>query len=199
VVTRDGSPLGDTVVIAKPIGAIGSNFFVVTGPDGTFALDALAPGAYLVSPMVGGGGNKPKDIYTVKVDLVLGTRPHIEVDTTPGPATVAVTAKTDDGQPVAMGGLFLVEANVVIHSAVELMSPDQLNSIFGPKPITIHMRGVVNGSSEVEGVKLGDATLCVTPFAGRPPDDLSKAPIKCQPVHVGSGKQTVTIVVPTPK
>jgi len=199
VVTRGGSPLGDTVVIAKPIGATGSNFFVVTGPDGTFALDALAPGAYLVSPMVGGGGSKPKDIYTVKVDLVLGTRPHIEVDTTPGPATVTVTAKTEDGQAVAMGGLFLIEANVVIHSATELMSPDQLNNIFGPKPIAIHMRGVVSGSSEVEGVKLGDATLCVTPFAGRPPDDLSKAPIKCQPVHVGSGTQTVAIVVPTPK
>jgi protocatechuate 3,4-dioxygenase beta subunit len=198
VVTRDGNPLGDTVVIAKPIGATGSNFFVVTGPDGAFALDALAPGAYLVSPMIGGGGSKPKDIYIVRVDLALGTRTHIEVDTTPGPATVTVIAKTDDGQPVAMGGLFLTEATIVVHSAAELVSPDQLD-IFGPKPIAVHMRGVIGGSSEVEGVKLGDATLCVTPFAGRPPDDLSKAPIKCQPVHVGPGKQTVTIVVPAPK
>ena len=196
VVTREGKPLGDTVVIAKPIGAIGSNFFVVTGPDGTFALDALAPGAYLVSPMVGGGGPKPKDIYIVRADLVLGTRTHVEVDTTPGPATVTVTAKTEDGQPVAMGGLFLVEAKVEIHSAVQLMSPDQMNAIFGAKPITVHMRGVMGGSSEVEGVKVGDATLCVTPFAGRPPGDMSKAAIKCQPVHVGTGKQAVTIVVP---
>jgi hypothetical protein len=199
LVTREGKPLGDTVVIAKPIGAIGSNFFVVTGPDGTFALDALAPGAYLVSPMVGGGGPKPKDIYIVRADLVLGTRTHVEVDATPGPATVTVTAKTEDGQPVAMGGLFLVEAKVEIHSAVELMSPDQLNAIFGAKPITVHMRGVMGGSSEVEGVKLGDATLCVTPFAGRPPDDMSKAAIKCQPLRVSGGKQTVTIVVPAAK
>ena len=30
---------------------------------------------------------------------------------------------------------------------------------FRAVPIAIHMRGVMNGSSEVEGVKLGDATL----------------------------------------
>ena len=37
------------------------------------------------------------------------------------------------------------------------------------------MRGVMGGSSEVEGVKVGDATLCVAPFAGRPPEDPSSA------------------------
>ncbi|MEO8554527.1 MAG: hypothetical protein ABI678_31340, partial [Kofleriaceae bacterium] len=174
-------------------------FFVVTGADGTFVLDALAPGAYLVSPMVGGGGSKPKDIYIVRADLALGTRGHVEVDATPGPATVTVTAKTDDGKPVAMGGLFLIEAKVDVHNAAELMAPDQLNAIFGPKPITIHMRGVMAGNGEVEGVKVGDATLCVSPFAGRPPEDPSKALLKCQPVKVTAGKQTVAITVPAPK
>src|SRR6185312_15205277 len=72
LITRAGRPLPDTVVIANPIGAIASNFFVTTGPDGTFALDALAPGAYIVYPMLGGGGNRPKDIYVRKVDVGLG-------------------------------------------------------------------------------------------------------------------------------
>ncbi|HEY4059438.1 MAG TPA: carboxypeptidase-like regulatory domain-containing protein, partial [Kofleriaceae bacterium] len=54
-VTRDGKPLADTVVIASPIGT-NQNFFVVTGADGTFALDALTPGAYIIFPMIGGGG-----------------------------------------------------------------------------------------------------------------------------------------------
>src|SRR5690606_18611263 len=55
-VVRDGQPLPDTVVIANPLGAIGSNFFVVTGPDGSFAFDALSPGEYFIYPMMGGGG-----------------------------------------------------------------------------------------------------------------------------------------------
>ena len=44
-VTRDGEPLADTVVIANPTGWSAPNFFVVTGPDGTFAFDSLARAA----------------------------------------------------------------------------------------------------------------------------------------------------------
>lgn len=197
-VTRDGKPLGDTVVIANPMGAASSNFFVVTGPDGTFALDTLSPGPYLIYPMVGGGGPRPKDIYIVKIDVPLGARTHVDLDATPGTATVSITAKTDGGKPVAMGQAFLLGAKVAIGNMEELRTLDQLG-IFTSTPIVLSMRGVMNGSVEVEGVRTGDATLCVGMFAGRPPDDLKTVPIKCQPLHVESGKQAVTVVVPASK
>jgi hypothetical protein len=82
---QNGKPLGDTVVIANPVGATSSNFFVVTGPDGTFALDTLAPGAYVIYPMLGGGGGRPKDMYTRKVEVTAVARMKVEIDATPGP------------------------------------------------------------------------------------------------------------------
>ena len=191
-VTRSGQPLGDTVVIANPIGASNSNFFVVTGADGTFALDALAPGPYIIYPMIGGGGPKPKDMYIVKIDVALGTRTHVDLDATPGTATVSVTA-TSGGQPVAMGQLFLIGATVD-GRLLEARALDQL-TIFSATAVPLHLRGVMGGSVDVEGVRAGDYTLCVKAMTGPSPD--AAAPMGCQPVKVGSGKQTVAIAVPT--
>lgn len=193
-VTRSGQPLGDTVVIANPIGATSSSFFVVTGADGTFALDALAPGPYIIYPMIGGGGAKPKDMYIVKIDVPIGTRTHVDLDATPGSSTVSVTA-TSGGKPVAMGQLFLIGATVAAHSLDELRAIDQLG-VFGATAVPVHIRGVMGGAVDVEGVRPGDYTLCLAAFAGPPSDDLSQVPFLCQPVKVGAGKQATTIAVP---
>ncbi|MEO8842676.1 MAG: carboxypeptidase-like regulatory domain-containing protein [Kofleriaceae bacterium] len=182
-VTRSGQPLGETVVIANPIGAASSTFFVVTGVDGTFALDALAPGAYIIYPMIGGGGSKPKDMYIVRIDASIGTRTHVDLDATPGTSTVRVTA-TSGGQPLAMGQLFLIGATITPRSLDDLRAIDQL-AIFGATAIPVHIRGVIGGAVEVEGVRPGTYTLCIAGPA-----------LACQPLVVGSGKQAVAVVVP---
>jgi len=102
-VTRSGRPLADTMIIASPIGAMWSNFFVTTGPDGAFAFDALAPGAYVVYPMLSRGGNSPGSMYMRRTDVVLGTKTQIDIDATPGPVTLAVSVTTDAGAPLPMG------------------------------------------------------------------------------------------------
>ena len=186
-VTRSGQPLGDTVVIANPFGAASSNFFVVTGADGTFSLDALAPGPYIIYPMIGGGGPRPKDMYIVKIEVSAGTRTHVDLDATPGTATVSVTA-TMGGQPLAMGQLFLIGATVAPHTLEDLRALDQWN-IFGATAIPLQIRNVMGGAIDVEGVRAGDDTLCIAGFSGRPPEDLTQAPLTCQAIKVGSGKQ----------
>ncbi|HEX7701049.1 MAG TPA: hypothetical protein VF403_10015, partial [Kofleriaceae bacterium] len=89
---------------------------------------------------------------------------------------------------------FLIEATVDGRS-LEDRALDQLN-IFSATAVPLHIRGVMGGSVDVEGVRAGDYTLCVKAVAGRPPDDLTQAPIACQPVKVGTGKQAVAIAVP---
>ena len=192
-VMRSGQPIGDTVVIASPIGASSQNFFVITGADGTYALDALAPGSYVIYPLIGGGGAKPKDMYIVKTTVTAGSRTHLDLDATPGPATLSVTA-TQNGSPLAMGQLFLIEATVAARTLEDLRALDQLD-IFSAGAIPFHIRGVMGGSVDVEGVRPGDYTLCVAAFAGRPPDDLTQVPTACQPVVMGTGKQTVALVL----
>lgn len=198
-ITRDGKPLGDTVVIANPLGAVSSNFFVTTGADGTFALDALAPASYVIYPMIGGGGGRPKDMYIRKVTVVPGVRAKVTIDATPGPVTVAVNVKTAGGAKPPMAQIFLIQATIAPRTVSELREVDQLDG-FGDDPIPMHMRGAMGGTAEVAGVRPGTYTACAVPVFGPPPDDPDTMAIKCVPAKIGAGpKVTVDIVVPDPK
>ncbi|MCX5744295.1 MAG: carboxypeptidase-like regulatory domain-containing protein, partial [Proteobacteria bacterium] len=145
-ITRDGKPLGDTIVLASPIGA-SSTFFVATGPDGTFALDALAAGPYIVYPMIGGGGSRPKDLYVRRVDVASGARAHVEIDATAGATTLTVHAK-QGGAPVPMAMVVAVGAKVSPHTAEELRAIDQF--AFGDTPTPLHMRMLVAGTVDID-------------------------------------------------
>ena len=191
-IVKGTTPLADTVVIANPIGAVASNFFVTTGPDGTFALDALAPGAYVVYPMLGGGGNRPKDMYTRRVDLVLGKKSEITIDATPGTITLAVTVKTDKGAPVPRAQLITIAATINPQSVDELR--DGANMPFGDAVVPIYLRGVQDGAAQIEGMKPGPHTLCVV---GGDPRDPATAKMKCTPVKLtNADKQTASVTVP---
>ncbi|HEY0252877.1 MAG TPA: hypothetical protein VGC41_15180, partial [Kofleriaceae bacterium] len=188
-VTRSGAPLGDTPVLANPIGAGGQTFFTVTGADGSFAFDALAPGAYAVSPMIGGGGAKPKDIYLVRADVQLGARAHLSIDATAGPNTVTVKIPG-----MATGQLMAIGAKISAHSLEDLRMLDQL-AVLTSTPTPVHMRGIIGGAIDVEGMRTGDYTICAAAFSGRPPDDAKTVPVTCEQLAV-AGAQTITLTVP---
>jgi len=191
-VTRAGAPVADTVVIANPIGAVASNFFVTTGPDGAFTLDALAPGAYIVYPMLGEGGRGPKDMYTRRVDLALGASANVAIDATPGPVSLAVTVKTDKGGAVPGAQLIVFGAAVNPQTVAELR--DGTNFPFSDRVIPIYLRGVAGGSATIEGMTAGPHTLCA--LLGDPRDPASLQ-FRCSPATLGGGsRQTATVVVP---
>ncbi|HEY5952633.1 MAG TPA: sigma-70 family RNA polymerase sigma factor [Kofleriaceae bacterium] len=192
-VMRAGAPLPDTVVIANPIGAVASNFFVVTGPDGTFALDALAPGSYLVYPMLGGGGNRPKDLYTRRVEVALGIKTKIEIDATPGNITLTLAAKTDKGAAVPMAQLIMFQAVVDPQTVAELR--DGTRFPFSEQSMPIYLRGINEGTATIDGMHPGAHTACV--LFGDPRSDASALKFKCTPVKLTTAaKQTATVVVP---
>ncbi len=197
-ITSDGKPLADTIVIANPIGATRANFFSVTGADGTFALDALAPGPYIVYPIVGGGGMRPKDMYVVKVDVALGARAHVNIAATTGPVTLAVSIKSEAGAPIPMAQLFLVAADVVaaVSNSTDMRNLDQL-AIFSAKPTALAMRSAMAGAGEIANVTSGVHTLCVVPLSGMPDPNGPPMPAKCQLVNVGAAaKQDFQVVIP---
>lgn len=193
-IVRDGKPLADTVVIANPVGATRSNFFVVTGPDGTFALDALAPGAYIIYPMLGGGGGRPKDMYTRKVEVAIGKRTNIEIDATPGPVTVNLVVKTDKGNPVPMAGVGMLGAHFEIKSVDQMREFTMLHK--GDEIIPIYMRTAMGGTVDIAGVRPGPHTACAI-FGNPMTGDPSTMKFKCTFAKLGAAaKQTVTITVP---
>jgi RNA polymerase sigma factor (sigma-70 family) len=194
-VTRSGAPLADTVVIANPLGALDSNFFVTTGPDGTFALDALAPGSYVVYPMIGGGGNKPKDMYLRRIDIAPGTRAHVDIDATPGTHTLAVTVKMDDGSAAPMAMLLAIQAQGIDATTMQDLR-DGSRMPQTDQVIPMYIRGAPGGAIEITGLRAGVHTVCAAVPTGPDP---TTAPMKCAPVDVTAAKATITVVVPKPK
>lgn len=188
-VTKAGAPMADTVIIATPVGATAQNFFVTTGPDGAFTLDTLAPGAYVVFPMVGGGGSRPKDMYIRKVELALGKTTHVDIDATPGTVTLAVSVKTEKGAALPRAQLMAVKAKLDPKTIDELR--DGTHMPFGDVEVPVYLRGVADGAATVEGIRPGDYTLCVL---------LGPDAFKCTQTKVTAGaKQTASIVTPEPK
>jgi hypothetical protein len=169
-----------------------SSFFVTTGPDGAFAFDALAPGSYVVYPMLrAGGGKRAMDNYLRRVEVALGTKPAIDIDATPGPVTLTVSAKTEKGAPLPMAGLMAIRATINARTAEELRDGTQMPS---NQLVPMHGRGIQNGSGTIEGMHPGTYTLCAGLGDARV---ASSVKLTCTHLKVTSApKQSASIVVP---
>ncbi len=190
--TRNGQLLGDTVIIASPIGAMWSSFFVTTGPDGTFVLDALAPGSYILYPMLGRGGKGPGALYMRRAEVVLGAKTKIEIDATPGPVMLAVSVKTDKGTPLPMGLVGVIQLSINPQTAEELR--DGTHIPIGDQIVAMHSGGIREGAGSIEGLRPGTQTLCA--MLGDP-RIASSVKLKCTPVKLtAAAKQTASLVVP---
>lgn len=199
VVTASGAPVPETAVIAAPIGAPRSNFFVVTGADGTFTFDALTGGRYMLYPMIGGGGSRPKDMYITVVDVAAGARARAEIDASPGPGVLDVTVKTDAGEAVTLAQIGLLRATVDAPTMEALRDATWLAArLTEGDTIPLYLRQIRGADpARFDGVVAGHYSACVTPFpaSGLDPDAAEQAPMKCVPVDV-PGATTLEVTVP---
>lgn len=204
-VTRGGQPLGDTVIIANPIGAVSSNFFVVTGPDGSFALDALTPGAYFIYPMIGGGGGRPKDMVLRTVEVSAGERARLDIDATPGKGKLTINVTTDAGAPVGIAQVLTVQAKVDAPTMEALRDGTFLPpTLRDGASVMMHIRQAIKGPALIEEMRPGEYTSCVVPLPVG--DDLMAAramaevaeqlPMKCMPAKIADAPVTLDVVVP---
>jgi hypothetical protein len=196
------------VVIANPLAATASNFFVVTGPDGHFDLDTLTPGTYTVYPMVGSGGGRPKDMYIRVVDVVAGSRASVDIDIVPGDISLEVAVEADSGPPVAMAQLFVIGLDVDAPTAEYLRNGAWLQTHGArDRAVPFYLRTAMGGPVTIEGLRPGKHTACAIPLPIDPNDPqavmamrskMEQLPMKCVPVPVASSPsaQKVTVVVP---
>ncbi|MEO8550600.1 MAG: carboxypeptidase regulatory-like domain-containing protein, partial [Kofleriaceae bacterium] len=190
-VTRNGQPLADTMIMASPIGAMWSTFFVTTGPDGTFAFDALAPGAYVVYPMLSRGGNNPGSMYMRRTEVVFGTRTQIEIDATPGPVTLAVSVKTGAGAPLPRGRAGTIQLSINPQTAEELRDGTQMPT---DRTIPMHGGGIRDGAGSIDDLQPGTHTLCA--MIGDP-RIASSVKLSCKQVTLTTAaKQSASLIVP---
>ena len=212
VVRGDGKPVGETLVIANPIGATASNFFVTTGPDGSYALDALTAGQYIVWPMIGGGGGRPKDMYMRPVTIVAGETTSADISFETGPVELAVEVKTDDGTPVAAAAVFVTGMVANVTNARAFRDGGWVAAWLRDNPgvtdpIPLYMRQAMGGRTSIARMTARTYSACVIPLPVSPGDmaammkireRMEDLPIKCQTVEVEASpaKQAAQVVVP---
>lgn len=205
--TLDGKPLAEAVVIANPLGATASNFFVVTGADGSYALDALTPGEYIVYPMLGGGGPRPKDMYVQAASIRAGQRTTVDVAATSGSAELEVSGVTDEGGPVALAQVFAFDIPGISAPTAESMRDGSwLAHRGGDGPVAFYLRTIMAGApAAMARLKEGIYSVCIVPIPVDPEDmagmqramsKMEELPMKCQDARVTGARSKVTIRVP---
>jgi hypothetical protein len=196
----DGVPLAETIIIASPANGSSSNFFVTTGPDGSYGFDTLTPGLYAITPIIGGGGDK----YFRRGDVVAGERAQVDIDVTTGAGSLEITVKTDAGKAVRASQLAVVGMTVDAPNLATLRYAILLPSLppDGP-PVAFYTRKALDGPARIDHMSPGTYTVCAVPLPGDPRDpaiaqqqQVNSLPMKCTPVNIGSGETPVAITVP---
>ncbi len=165
---KGGAPLAESVVIANPVGASQQNFFVVTGADGSFAFDQLAPGEYTVMVMLGQGGGKPKDMHVRSVQVAAGERSAVDIDVVEGPIEVALEARVEGGGPVAIAQVFLGQGSFAAQQTTfEQMRERKMVGDSGAFYVRAQMFGQ---PARVAGLAPGSYSACALAIPADPKD-----------------------------
>jgi hypothetical protein len=170
-VTDDDGPAADTIVSAQSVSTPNAMYSVVSGPDGTFRFDKLAPDTYKVSAMLG-NPMRGMTFYSkqVKVDTTAPATVDLTVDK--GAITVSVTATADNGT-VEGGAAWLLTGTITAANADELGLAAALQTsgtstfgvMFGGRPRDVHQRAprrlqpVRRGAAARPGPHAGHAVL----------------------------------------
>jgi hypothetical protein len=204
-VTRAGQPLAGTVIIAASRGAMRSMFFVITGKDGTFGLDQLAPGGYLVQAMVGSGGGKPKDLHAVSVTVQAGQRVKAELEVLSGPINMGIAVQTEEGAPVAAAQVALMSIAIDAETFAQMREKGPPEGAHGSMFLRVAMGGQ---PAMVNGIPPGTYTACASPLPvdpndpqamqQLPPDIVEALPMKCTPAPVAASPATQQVIVKVP-
>ncbi len=207
VVTRNGKPLAESVVVANPIAATRSNFFVITGADGSYALDMLSEDTYIVMSWIGSGGGRPKDIYMRRAVIERGKHTKADIDIVEGDVTVNVSGVTNAGEPIPIAQVFA--ASVALNLDMDAPTMEFVrNTLPLEKSATIHVRNMMGGGPvKLERLRAGPYTVCVVPLPVNPLDaaqmqriagNAEQLPMECKTLQLEAGSAPLDVSIQVP-
>ncbi len=203
-ITLDGKPLADTAVVANPEAATTSNFFVVTGPDGSYAFDQLTAGKYIIYPMIG-GGRGPRDMHIKAATVVAGKDSTIDVSVSTGSLSLELTVAADDKSAIAFAQVFVIGAAYAADHASTLLDGGTMVRELGlEKPVPVFLRPAASGRTTVNKLSPGTYSACVVPIPIDPAnpqaamkdlrEKMATLPMKCETYELtGNLSRTVTV------
>ncbi len=198
VATLDGEPIAETVVMASSLATSGMHF-VVSGKDGRFAFDSLAPGQYSVYPMIGGGGSKPKDMYITLANVVEGESSEAVIEGARGTATLLVKAENEEGAS-AKGLVFVIEdpAGIVAdgtYPPIVFTDGSWLRGRGLEGAVRVSLRNSDEEPARIEGLRAGRFAVCFGVARFGPP---GPAQCRAETLQQGSVERLVTISLASP-
>lgn len=205
-VTASGEPAARVVVTAQSRSATGAMFSVLSGDDGAYRFDRLAPDSYTVSAMTGKNPMTGFGFYSRAAVVRSGETTALDLTIGAGGVTLAVTPAAPEGRPVKFA---IVESNLGDLTAARTYGDlerlkgriddgrSSFSMSFGGQP------------ARIENLEPGRYTVCAIPY----PDEVSGAeaidygvregdnlPVFCELVEIAAApaEQALAIAVEIP-
>jgi protocatechuate 3,4-dioxygenase beta subunit len=187
-VTQQGRPVSGALVLASVRGAPAGGTGATTGTDGSYAFDALTPGAYSVAAILDAGGGQ--NVKQSSVAIKPGDTARLDVELPVGTVTLVV-------HPISQGGGLTAPVRVVLTRS-ELGGPPR--SAGAPPPA--FQTQVVTGSdpARFSGVEPGMYRLCASlaPATGSATTSAEATKASCAFTSVAQGPSTQETSVAVP-
>jgi protocatechuate 3,4-dioxygenase beta subunit len=197
-VSQGGQPLGGTAVTCQAVATPGAVYTVITGSDGAYRFDALAPDTYKVSAMIGNPRAGPK-FYSRQADVPTGAQVTLDLTVDPGTITVQIAAIP------AAGALGIASISLVNGAITAANANDLQHKLAGSGPgMSARSRAFGTGVASFTDIAPGAYTACVAPLPVEvrgnalcyATDRADTLPVFCQPVTVAADPDTQTVQVP---
>lgn len=206
-IVKDGTPVAQTIIIANPVGATSSNFFVTSGPEGQYSFDQLSPGEYIIFPMLGGGGGGTKDMFLQVAEIRMGEQQIRDMNIVTGRAAFEIVAKNAAGESVPAT---IVVLQGEVPKGMSLEELRQVSWLSGAgatdEPKAIYLRAALSDAAEVLGVSAGKYTVCAQAFSVDPRDPIAMMMNRSTPntqhphcitISIGEGeRKKITLSLP---
>jgi hypothetical protein len=202
---RDGGKIAEGIIIqVQSTTAPGASYGVVSGADGTFRLDRLAPDRYKVSALTGMNPMRGLGFFSRTIDVEGGKETRVDVTMSRGAVTLTAVGKSAAGEAVSGIG-YLVSGTVAARTGRDLdlslaqqgEGTSNFGIMFGGQPATF--RELVPGNYTVCLMPLpaGLQGMQAMGYSTRHRDEL---PAFCKAVAVAASpaQQAITIDVELP-
>lgn len=196
LVSRDGQPIPYMQVTASPRDIPRAQFAVISGPDGRYQFDVLAPGSYRVRiEDTADAVSAPRHILRKSVSVEEGQPAQLDIDLVMGPYTLTVDVKTERGDAIPSAKVLAMSGD-----RGDLSSLMQLFEHFDKGPddsASLHTAWAQAGlqSLSIADLLPGTYTICTTPSWDPRPQDGPRDQMRCVVRQVASSSH-VSLTVP---
>ncbi|HEX7841244.1 MAG TPA: carboxypeptidase-like regulatory domain-containing protein, partial [Kofleriaceae bacterium] len=203
VLRQGGQPVDGMAVTCQAVATPGAVYTVVSGSDGAYRFDQLAPDTYKVSATVRAARAGMK-LYSRQIDVPPGQQVPLDLTVDPGSVTLNVAVVAKSGA-LGVSPIWLASGAIAAATETELM----LKLGGAGAGTSARSAAGIGGPATFTEVSPGAYTVCVTPlpsevriadardYVGGHGDALA---VFCQPVAVAASPDTqstqVAVVVP---